>query len=262
MVIASCAVALAGCGTSASRPERKSVIARSTSTSTSTSSTAPKGEASKTPQQILMDAAAALRAAHGYELRGTVVQGNQSMRLQLLADSSLSVKMAATIGADTYEVIGTTSGFYVRANAAFWTAHVGARARLLANHWIHTPESTGLAELGNFAPATVARCLTEDHGTLSIAGKATVGGQAAVVLKDAGDLPGSQPGTLAVAASGPPVPLRVTSTGRQRPGGHIDVCNDGKADSAGGVLSFSHFNHLQSIQPPRTAIQLPGGATA
>ncbi len=262
-VIASVVVLVSGSAGGTTAPLRRGKPATGSSAS-APSTTAPpaNGEASKAPQQVLADAAAALRAARGYELSGTAIKGKQRMQLQLIADSSLSLEMAAVIGPEAYQVLRTPNGLYVRANAAFWSAHLGARATVLANRWIHTPVSPGLSELGTLAPATMARCLTENHGTLSIAGQAMVNGQSAVILKDAGDLPGSQPGTLAVAANGPPVPLRFTSTGHQRPGGHIDVCHTGSRVSLRGILTFSHFNQVQPIQPPLNAIQLPGGANA
>jgi hypothetical protein len=242
IIVASCVVAVVGCGTAAHRPH---------------------GEASKTPQQVLQDAAAALRGAHGYELRATLTQGQSRLRVQVQYASSMSMEMAATTGAEAYVVRRTASGYYVRANAAFWVAGVGARGRLLANRWFHTPGNTALAQgVEHFTPTALAQCLTEDHGTLSIEGRTTINGQAVVVVKDAGDLPGSQPGTLAAAINGPPVPLRVTSTGDQRPGGHIDACNPGSADSSRGTLMFSHFNHVPTIEPPQNAIQLPGGVHA
>ncbi|MDX6539889.1 MAG: hypothetical protein QOI71_1499, partial [Gaiellales bacterium] len=54
-----------------------------------------------------------------------------------------------------------------------------------------------------------------------------------MVVADAGDAPGSTPTKLYVATMGPPYPLRLTETGRGRPGGRIDVCNTGKASNGG-----------------------------
>jgi hypothetical protein len=247
------AIGLLGCGSSTSH--------RAASITSPSPSRAPNGEASKPPSQVLADAASALRHAHAYELRGTIVQGGQRLGLQL-AVSAPSLVMTAKIGGDTYQVLRAPSGYYVRGNRSFWTTHLGPRGAVLADRWIHTPAATGLSELGNFAPGTLARCLTEDHGTLSRAGTTTVNGQPAVVLRDAGNLPGTQPGTLAIAATGTACPLRLTATGRQRPGGRIDVCNNGHAASFTGTLSFRNFNHVAAIHPPADAIQVPGVSNA
>ncbi len=185
----------------------------------------PNGEASKSPTQILADAASALRAASGFELQGAESQGDQTQRVRLLASPPQSIDMAASTGTAAYELLSVPQGFYVRANASFWTQHLGTRGAVLADRWIQSSSSALSSEIGHFAPATMARCLTEDHGTLSIGGTTSINGQPAIVIRDAGNLPGTQPGTLAVATTGPPYPLRLNAAGHQRAGGHIDVCN-------------------------------------
>jgi hypothetical protein len=49
------------------------------------------------------------------------------------------------------------------------------------------------AALGSLAPNVLARCVTEDLGTLSIAEPSTVEHRRAIVVKDAGNVPGSSP---------------------------------------------------------------------
>jgi hypothetical protein len=156
------------------------------------------------------------------------------------------------------ELIALPNAAYVRANATFWKPRVGQRAATLANRWIQIPPAGAeaiTASLGRFAPATLARCLVEDHGSLSVAGKTTVDGHPAVVLKDAGNVPGSAPGTLAVATSGPPYPLRATATAGQRAGGRVDVCNNGKAGNTHGTLTISHFGSVPPVKVPQHAIK-------
>jgi hypothetical protein len=115
------------------------------------------------------------------------------------------------------------------------------------------------SQFTHFAPATLARCLTEDHGTLSIGGRASINGEPAILLRDAGNLPGTQPGTVAVATTGPPYPLRLTATGRQRAGGRTDVCNEGHTSGdQNATLTFSRFNQIPALQAPRDAIETPG----
>lgn len=165
------------------------------------------------------------------------------------------------MGQGTVTVIVVPGAAYARGNAAFWVGQVGPSARQLANRWIQLPASAArafTADLGPFAPATISRCLSEDHGTLTVAGKRNVNGRAAVVLKDGGDAPGSTPSTLAVATTGPPYPLQLIGTGPTRRGGKIDVCNDGKGDDVRGTLTFSRFGAVGPIKAPKNAIQ-PGG---
>jgi hypothetical protein len=161
----------------------------------------------------------------------------------------------------TFDVIEVNNGAYIRGNTGFWQLHDGALASTLSGRWIQVPAAGARSEtslLGGFAPGTMARCLVEDHGTLSRSGTTTVDGRPAVVIADAGNVPGGAPGELAVATTGAADPLRATATGRQRPGGHVDVCNDGKADAPLGTFTFSHFGHVPPIRPPASAIRLGG----
>jgi hypothetical protein len=145
------------------------------------------------------------------------------------------------------------------ANGAFWVQHLGARGARLADRWIEVASSAGRSldgSLGSLAPNVLARCLGEDHGTLTVAGKLTVEHRRAIVIKDAGNAPGSSPGVLTVAATGMPYPLTYTATGGTRAGGRIDVCNQGKADSAHGTITLSHFGQVPAIVAPPNPIKL------
>jgi hypothetical protein len=257
-----CLVAVAGCGSSASKHAASSRARAESATSAATSSSttaAANNEASKPPKQILSDAAAALRNAHSYAMQGTIIQNHQRLRLKLTTTSATSVDLAFSIASSTVQLIGLPSGSYIRGNVRFWKSQVGARAARIANHWIQVPSPAArgvTSSLGALAPATLSRCLVEDHGTLSLAGQTTIDGRSAILLKDAGNAPGSSPSVLAVSASGPPYPLRYVSSGRQRAGGRIDVCNNGKANDAHGTITFAQFGQVAPIQPPTGAEQL------
>jgi hypothetical protein len=243
-------LAISACGSSASHPS---------GASTSANGATASGEVSKSPQRILEDAAAALRRARGYELRGTISQHNLSQRIIVVADSSKALDITTSFGEAADQLIVLPTGDYVRGNRDYWLSSLGPRAVVLADHWIQFPVARArtLEALGALGPATVARCLVEDHGTLRIIGDATVEGQRAILIKDAGNVPGSQPGVLAVAASGTPYPLQLTALGPQLAGGRVDVCNDGKATSTISNLYLSHFGHVPAITPPANPIKGP-----
>jgi len=235
------------------------VVAKATSRTAHTATS----EASESPQQILADAAGALGNAHGYMLQGTLTQDSQSEWLKVVADSAGSLGATVSARGARVDIVALPTGSYIRANAAFWMAHAAARAAVLANRWIQVPPSDAQALtslLGHLAPATLSRCLTEDHGTLSIGGETTIDGQPAIQVRDAGNAPGSTPSVLAVATTGRPYPLRDTATGPTRAGGRIDACNDGKASDMRGTITFSQFGHIAPIGPPTDAIRL-GQAT-
>ncbi len=247
-----CAAAVAACGSSSSSQSSPTTV---TSTRPSDSATTPasNGEAAKPAPQILADAARAVRSARSYELQATISDHHQLQRLRLVTAPGNSLELTGATGSAAYQVISVRSGTFARGNVAFWRQRDPAHANLLADRWIRLPPSGARELLATFAqldPANLARCLVEGHGRLSVAGRTTVGGRAAVLVHDAGNVPGGQPGDLAVAATGTPYPLRLTTSGSARAGGRVDVCNDGKASGAEGSLTFSQFNRVREILPP------------
>ncbi len=207
----------------------------------------------------MADASAALRDAHGFTAQGSIVEGSLRVRLRLADASRNSVDLSFAVGRTAAQLIRTQGGSYFRANRTFWTAHAGPRAAALADRWIEIPSVSSrsfTASLGQFAPDVLARCLAEDHGSLSSAGETTIAHRRAITIRDAGDAPGSSPGNLAVAATGIPYPLAYTATAGQRAGGRVDVCNQGKANTAHGTITFDHFGHVPPIAPPANPLRL------
>jgi hypothetical protein len=224
---------------------------------------APGDLAVQPAARVLAESVAALRAAHGYEMAGMIRQNGRTLRLRLATTAPASLRLSFSVGAADAELIGLPSGSYIRGNQAFWRSQAGSRAARLSGRWIQVPYSNARAltsSLGSLAPATLPRCLLEDHGRLSLAGHTTVQGRSALIVRDAGNAPGSAAGEIAVAAQGPPYPLRFVATGDQRAGGRIDVCNDGRASDARGTITFSGFGHVPAIRAPADAVQPATGA--
>lgn len=219
------------------------------------------GVTSAPPAHVLAEAAAAIRGAHSYAMQGALYSGVHSLHIKLMTRGPHAISVTFAQGDTMFDVIEVSGAAYIRGNAGFWQLHDGALASTLAGRWIEVPAAGARGEtslLGGFAPGNMARCLVEDHGTLSRAGTTNVDGRPAVVIKDAGNVPGGEPGELAVATTGAADPLRATATGQQRAGGHVDVCNDGKADSTLGTFTFSDFGQVPPIRPPASAIRMGG----
>lgn len=268
---AACAVpiavllALAACGSNgsasgASRSGTKPTGGTAPGSATEPTGTHGNGVASKPPLQIIAAAQTALRSASGFVVGGTLRQGGKTVRLKIVEGGAtgLDVRMAGQ--GKSAEIIALPKAAYVRANQAYLKAQAGAGAAGLANRWIELPASASAqftSGFGPFAPDTLARCLGENLGRLSRDGTTTVNGRPAVVLRQAGNVPGSNPGTLAVATNGPPYPLRVTSTGPTRPGGKVDACNTGKGGDVEGSMTLSDFNHAPAITAPTHPVK-PG----
>ena len=247
-----CVLVIAGCGSSS--PGKPSQTSRS-----ATSPSMPSKLAGKSPKQLVAEAATALKSAHGFTMQGSILQGSQRAKLKMTDASSTSLRISVVVGRTSWQLVRVDGGSYLRANRAFWAAHAPAAAAELADRWIEFPVASSrslTASLGALAPNVLARCLTEDLGTLSIAQPTTIKHRRAIVVKDAGNVPGSAPGTLAIAASGPPYPLAFTVTGGQRAGGRIDVCNQGKATTATGMLTLGQFGHVPPITAPTNVLSL------
>ena len=165
IVMLACAVALLGCGSSGGGGSVSGSSERTSSTG---------AEALKSPGQILAGASAALKSAHGYVMSGTLIDDGRQMRLEVVAAGAMSLKLALSAGGAQAELIDLPGAAYIRANSAFWKPRIGARAATIANHWIQVPPTNTqgvTSSLGRFAPATLARCLAEDHGTLTVAAR-------------------------------------------------------------------------------------------
>ena len=221
--------------------------------------------ASKPPEQILADMSAELAKVRSYHVEGT--QDDEDGHSTLAADVTAggAARLAVNNAGKRFDLVLAGGRSYMRANRAFWSAQGGPNgaklARLLGDRWVIAPPSTSgslNALLKELAPRTLARCAAKDHGTITHAGTATVAGQDAVMLADKGERPGTSPGLLSVAAKGRPLPLRVTQTGPDKPGGKPDPScgNDGSSTTKASDLRFSRFDAPLRIAAPRKALDL------
>jgi pimeloyl-ACP methyl ester carboxylesterase len=243
------AVAVGGCGGGGRAASR------------STSSGA--GLAAEPAARILAAAEAAIDQVHSFHLQasaaipGTTV--SESTYLLLPGEATL----AEQNGADTLDLRAIAGRIYFRGNRAYYasTGVTGAELARLPGRWVSAtpsqlPTADGLLALTH--PAALGLCLLGQHlGTLSVGGTASVDGRRAVVLLDAGNLPGSAPGRIYVAATGPPLPLRLTRTGPARPGG----TSDGVCDEPASQLVSSSDEFISDVNAPLT-ITAPAGAVS
>jgi hypothetical protein len=230
----------------------------SSSSSRKASAAQGNGLASKSPVQILAAAQAALRSADGFVITGALTENGQQVRIAVVDERMSTREVKFSEGGGHAEVIVLPRVGYVRADQAFWIARVGAQAATLANRWIELPATASqqlTSSFANLAPNTLSRCLGEDLGALSLNGTTTVDGKAAVVIRQGGNVPGSSPGTIAVATDGPAYPLRITSTGPGRPGGTVDACNTGKGGDTEGTITLSDFNHPPAVTAPKHPVK-------
>jgi hypothetical protein len=268
------AVALAGCGSSSKSSTTPTTAATTPAASATTSSAAktttaapPNGVASKSGPEILAASVAALGQVHSFHFAGHTASPGQ--HATLAGDVQLPGRISVTIstGPATAHVVSIDNKTYFNANAAYFAGQKTSAAVIakVANRWVYFPTGQGptlgslLAETN---PATLGECLIAAHvGTVTRKGLGTVNGQPAVILADKGDKPGSTPGLLWVATTGPPLPLRTVQTGAQKPGGTPNQrCLETSADVSGGnsaaTATLTNYNAVAPITPPAGAVSI------
>ncbi len=260
--IATCAMAvvIGGCGGSG-HPAASATTSATTNTSRS-------GLAGEPAARILASAEAALDRVHSFHLQAVTTSGAPTT---VSADFALPGRAAIVIniGPDTIAVRVIAGTVYFRANRGYFAAeaaaaHVPAAGLIkLANRWVsaspsQVPTVASFIALTN--PADLGRCLLgANKGTVTVGGETSVGGRRAVELLFAGDRPGGAPGGLYVAASGPPLPLRLTATGPTRPGAKPDLaCGETSASTAAASTSN---DFITRVNVP-IAISVPPGAVS
>jgi hypothetical protein len=246
-LIALLALAVAGCGGGGS------------------SSSKSNGEGSKSAQQIVADAAAALGKVKSFHVAG--YEDDKSGRTTIQGDVALPgrLHLAVSIAGGHVELTLAGGNIYLKGDQAFWQRSAGRLSALLADKWVKAPPSATSA-FGSIAlladPAKVGRCLLQSHlGTLAKGGTGTEAGKPVLIVTDKGDVPGGEAGTLYVAARGEPLPLRATQTGRQNPGGTPDTaCNETASDlknlSTGSDIHLSNYDEKITITAPPNALDL------
>jgi hypothetical protein len=227
------------------------------------------GVAEKSANQIVREAAAALKRARSVRVEGTLTIDGKRTAARIDLEQPKNARISYRQKNTSAEMVLLRDSAYIKANEAFWREQ-GARreAPELADQWFKLPGTAeDLRELTRGTDiATLSRCLADFDllGSLSVAGRQTVNGQPAVVVVDKGDRPGTTPSKLFVATTGEPRPLRATATGRERPGGKRDPeCNDPSTEAGpGDELTFSRYNKDLEIEAPPGARDLTPGRSA
>lgn len=256
---------LAACG-SDDDPDQEAARGATASTTAVPTTTAATPALPADPKARLKAVAAALGDVKSLHLDGTATDedgpGSIVGDLSDAGDAQLELKSAKqniafrVLGADTY----------LRGDEAFWkdSADDAQLASKLAGRWVSiSTAAAGLEkELDDLRPSVLAKCVTVNVGTLTDGGTAEVDGKRALVLEDAGDVPGGTPGRLYLAADGPPLPLRIVQTGKSRSGGtKVKGCNDEDDDTSRSDVRLSGFNEPVRVTAPEGALKIPTPGT-
>jgi hypothetical protein len=195
------------------------------------SAASPNGEAAKPIPRILADVQAAADGAHSVHVAGSVLSGASSLSLDLRLVAGRGGAGTIDEGGFSFQIVRLGTRAYFEASPAFWRQYAGTGgAELFKGKWIEASATSG--QLASFTPLTSISQFF--HGLLGssdalVEGATTlVHGRPAFTLVDK-----TQGSTLYVAATGPPFPLEVTSTGKK------------------GAISFEDWNQpLRVVVPP------------
>lgn len=220
--------------------------------------------AAKSPRQIVDATADALERVDSYHLEGTQTDEEGQARVEADVAASGDLRFRLENAGRVADLMYVDSKYYLRANEAFWrkeAAQSGDRlAELLADKWIVLP-ATELGDLEDVVaqaqPQNLAYCARRPTGTLTNLGTQSLDGTPVIVIEDKGDRPGEAPGEISIAATGPPLPLRIVQSGPAPPGGRHDPRCDSEDDTTtASDLRLSRFGEPVSLAAPKDALGL------
>ncbi|HLI58438.1 MAG TPA: hypothetical protein VKV21_02105 [Solirubrobacteraceae bacterium] len=199
----------------------------------------PHGLASKDPQAIVAAATRAIEHVRSVRVSGTVDEGSRRdeirFDLRLLRGRGATGRVAEHGLAFRMVTLGDTA--YVQGTPAFWLQFGGTNvAAQLHGRWLRAPADHG--DFASFASLTRAGTLIahllQGHGALSKGTTSTIDGRRVIAVHDA-----SRQGTLYVATSGPPYPIRLVN-----------------ASSDGARIDFGGFDAPVRLRAPARSVSV------
>ncbi|ADB51771.1 hypothetical protein [Conexibacter woesei] len=227
------AATLAACGDSDSSSDTTSASSPTTAAQTQTETTAASnGVADKSADEVLAASLAAAKSASAMHVAGE--SDGTTIDLSLVKGEGASGSIAQ--GTNRFELLTVGDEIYLRGSDEFYRSLGGeAVVRLLAGKWLKV--SAGDRQFGSFAAFTdMDKLLTEalrPEGTIEKGEVETVDGTEVVPLTN------GREGTLYVAATGDPFPVKITPGGARR-----------------GEIVFDGWNEPVELTAPTDAIDI------
>jgi hypothetical protein len=199
------------------------------------------GLASKTPSEIIAAARTAATGATAVHVKGSTVAAGTPITLDLNLVVGQGGRGRLSENGLSFELIEIGPKIYINGSTAFYAHFAGASAaQLFHGKWLKAstsnPSFAGLSPLTDMRKLLSAALTAGNSKTLSVAGTATVDGQAAVGVKDTAS---GTNGTLYVATSGPAYPLEIVKT-----------------SAGGGTITFSEWNKPVALTAPAGAVDI------
>jgi hypothetical protein len=201
------------------------------------SSSSGNGVASKSPEAIVAAATQAIDGVRSVHVAGSTTSGSSKISLDLSLVSGRGGSGQMSIAGTSFQIVALGQFVYIKAGSDFWRRFANQQvARALEGKWLKAPTS---GQFGAFASLTNLKLLFGQllarHGTLVKGATSTVNGQQAVAVTDK-----SKGGTLYVAASGKPYPLKIE-----------------KGGTGGGSIAFDRIDQPVTLTAPASSIELP-----
>jgi hypothetical protein len=171
------------------------------------------------------------------------------------------IRFSEQRASDLVQVISLGSVTYMKASRAYYAAQprlTPARVTSYANRWLKLPTASNPSFAADLARetnlGTELRCWAARKSGLSVAGTGSVGGRSAVIVASDGSVPGSAPGKVYVAATGPAWPLRAVVSGPREPGGS-GACAEPTTPRTSDI-TLSDFNLPIALNAPPSPLDL------
>ncbi len=180
----------------------------------------PRGIATPGPDALVTRATRAIEGVRSVRLTGTLDAGlaGHPLALHLTIASGRGAIGSLSESGVSFRLVVIGGSDYIRGTTSFWRQYGGASvAAELDGRWLRAPRSSGeFASLQTITDLhTLLGALLNGHGSLTRGARSTIDGRRVIALNDVSDH-----GTLYVATTGPPYPIRLTRAGAQ--GGQLD----------------------------------------
>jgi hypothetical protein len=195
-------VLLAGCASK----DDKDTSGAAAAAATKSAAPADNGVAALEPPAIVDKAKAALKTAKSFHMKGAISDEGQETALDLKISGS-DVIGSMTISKAKVELLRVGGKQYMKPSAAFWKMTAAAQAdtiiQVVGDRWVVVPASN--KDLGGLFTVTDVDQILDPDGTLTKGPVKPINGTPAISLVEGG----SDGGTLYVATTGEPYPLKL-----------------------------------------------------
>jgi hypothetical protein len=229
------------------------------------SATGPPAESSKSPVQVIQDAAAAIRTLHSFHMSGTITSGSATLGIDLRIEDPGTIAGSLTYQGATAQILIVDGASYVSGQSFFTQFDGAAAGQLIGSRWAKLPTASASSietGLDSFANTTrFADCLDSSATATKLTKATATYNGASVVAVTGGDT------IVEVANAGTPYPMRLSVAGSTGLMVSTAICSPsstlGSTGAApAGTLTFDHWGSTFSIVRPTSFIAVPTPAPA